>query len=343
MKTKVKDKFSTSKGLIRVLCGVLIVISNFNIVNASSTADDLKAYLGITVEKHEEEKESHVDGLENESINYEKNDDEQSSENDGTSKIELAKTELEILNGDLEHLIKKDKSGFEIVSKISEIRDKKREINDLGYNVQGTESTDENIGDEGTIIHVPANDIKSRWYNIGYIGSYLKEVVTPMRIYKPYGYLAEEIDGKLIPIGDKNNALWLKITEGAQINCLFNGIVYSVEAEEDKELYSICISHGQDVYTIYRHVKLSDILHKGDKVSQYQILGEVGKASHDDVTHLELQVVIEGKYENPLNLFGTSGKNLYNQYERSYADRYYVEIGEYAYYEEEMSVENPNR
>lgn len=343
MRTEVKNKFSTNRGLLGVLCGVLIVISNFNIVNASSTCDDLKAYLGITVEKHNEEKESHVEGLEDIKIGDTEDKDEQSEDDEEASPVELAKTELEILNGDLEHLIKKDKSGFEIVDKISEIRARKKEISDLGYSIQDTETTDDTAGDAGVIMHVPATDIKSRWYIIGHIGSHLKDVVTPMRIYKPYGYLAEEIDGKLTPLGDKNNALWLKIEEGSNVKSLFNGIVYSVESEEDNELYSICISHGQDVYTIYRHIKLNDILHKGDKITQYQILGTVGKSSHDEITHLELQVVIEGRYVNPLTLFGTSGKNLYNMYERNYTDRYYVEVGEYAYYEEEMSVENPNK
>ena len=56
MKTEVKNRFSTLRGLFGVLCGVLVVTANIEIVNASSTTDDLKAYLGITVEKHDESK-----------------------------------------------------------------------------------------------------------------------------------------------------------------------------------------------------------------------------------------------------------------------------------------------
>ena len=54
-------------------------------------------------------------------------------------------------------------------------------------------------------------------------------------------------------------------------------------------------------------------------------------------------MVIEGKYINPLTLVGTSGRKLYNNYLSNYSDRYYVEVGEYSYYVEEMSVENPNK
>ena len=343
MKTEVKNRFSTLRGLFGVLCGVLVVTANIEIVNASSTTDDLKAYLGITVEKHDESKLFTSDYIEDDENTSENKKDEQSEEDEETSPIELAKTELGILNVSLEQLLKGDATGFEIMAKISEVRDKKHEISMLGYNIQGTDITDDYSNNDNLIQYNPANDIKSRWYNIGSIGSNLKGVVDPMQIYKPYGYLTEQVDGKYTPVADKNNSLWLKADNNTEVNCLFNGIVYSVEAESDNGLYSICISHGQDVYTIYRHVKTKGSLHKGDAVKQYQILGTVGSASDDEQSHLELQVVIEGKYINPLTLFGTSGRKLYNNYLSNYSDRYYVEVGEYSYYVEEMSVENPNK
>lgn len=343
MKTEVKNKFSTCKGLLGVLCGVLVVTANFNIVNASSTTDDLKAYLGITVEKHGEEKEIKADYIEDDTTSSKNENNEQSDKEEEASPIELAKTELVILNGDLEHLIKDDASGFEIINKISEVKAKKQEISTLGYNIQGTDITDDYTDSEEIIHYNSEEDISSRWFDIGEIGSNLDGVMKVMRIYKPYGYLTEEVEGKITPVGEKNTSLWLAADAGAEVKCLFNGIVYSVESETDDGLYSVCVSHGQDVYTIYRHIKLNKDLHKGDKVRQYQILGTVEKSSDDSNTHLELQLVVEGRYVNPLTLFGTSSRKLYNQYLSNNTDRYCVEVGEYSYYDAKMSVENPNK
>ena len=390
MNNKIKHT-ALSKGLFGVLCLIIAVTTNCENVRAESTTDDLKAYLGITVDKTDEEREYSS----NYSDVYGDKNDEHLEKDEKTDPIDIAKENLAKFIAELNQYMSDDASGFVILDTINSIKTKKTEIEALGYETKYTElnndSDESNSEKKSSILTVykSSNDISSRYYDIGDIGDNLKFCITPFEIDIPYGYEVskeytyedsteepveiiestetnevnqeESIDSTETPeesieqhdrytteinysiIGNKHTSLTLKASENTEVKALFNGRIYSIEKDKAcKDAYNISIFHGNGVYTIYRHITLTDDIKKYSMIKQYDILGTVAKNESNEYK-LDIQLVVDKMYINPLLLFGHSGKDIYEKFLLQTDKTYSVESNEYYYYDDSMSVENPNK
>lgn len=331
----------TSRGLLGVLCVVITLTTNSMNVMASSTIDDLKSYIGITVEKIEDKSVNVSEYIES----TEKHSEELDEKEETTQPIDIAKDKLANLNAELEQYMLNDTSGFKILDTIDSIIETKNEIESLGYVVK-QEYFEDDSESTPSVAYDATKDIKSIWYNIGSIGDYLKFCITPFVITKPYGYEVvynyetEEYE----KVGEKNTVLELQADENTVVTSIFNGKIYSIEKDtEGVNTSNICINHGNGLYTIYRHVNVNENIKKGDTVSQYDEIGTVGKSTDADEMHLGIQVILDSTYINPLIIYGSSGENIYKKFLSSTDKEYAVGASEEYYYNSDMSVENPNK
>ena len=304
----------------------------------------MKSYLGIAVEETDEIKEIIVNNIETDTTLG-----EAPSENPyETSQIDIERKNLKLYNVDLNQLIISDASPYDIVAKINDIKETNNRIKELGYVIETSDiNTDYNDNNEFTI-YDSTKDIDSRWYDIGDIGSNLRFCVSDFSILKPYGYLIEYTNSnktKYNIIGSKNTSLWIKTQTNNDVTSLFNGKIYSLERDEQcTGAKNICINHGNGVYTIFKHINIESDISKGDIISQYQKLGTVAGASDaEGNTYIELQLIIDNEYINPILLFDKSGEYMYNNYKKYSEEEYVVESDEYYYYTEDISIINPNR
>lgn len=337
-----------ARGLLGALCIITTVLANSEIIYADSTTDDLKSYLGIPVDKHEEVKR------------YESNYNEliaQSTENTGDVQIqeEVELQEIDMLSIDLsgygvelDQLLKADASPYVINQKLDIIKETKDQIKSLGYTQSAPILIDEDkYSSEKLVVYESENDINSRWYDIGSIGGTLKMCVDRTFIVRPFGYEVEFDDSldKYVAVGDKNRSLWLAASVGDNVKAQFNGVVLSIEKDKNGDgTQNICIKHGNNVFTIYKHLHLKDRLGVGDHVKQYEVLGTAGKSLNEEYTnHIEIELIIDKTYINPLLMYGSSGKGMYENLIRSSIKEFAVEKGEGYYWTESMKLENPNK
>lgn len=347
--TKYGNPIVVMRGFFGTLCIITMVVSNYKIAYADSTTDDLKAFLGFTVEKHEE-----VNRYES---NYGKLI-EDTSETSGDVHIdkEVELSEVDILNQnlsvygmELDKLVKEDKSPYEIKNKLDLIIDTKNEVKQLGYSTSEQSLIDDNkdYSAGNLVVYESYNDINSRWYNIGDIGNNLKFPLAHTRIVRPYGYevvFDNDLD-KYVPNGDKNMTLWLNADINEEVKASYNGVILSIEDDSLGEgTKNIAIKHGNEVYTIYKHIIPKDKLKVGDVVTQYSVIGNVGKSLEEGYeNHIEIGLIIDRQYINPLLMYGTSGEKIYNELLRSSDREYAVERGEVYYWNSSIAKENPNK
>ena len=338
-----------ARGLLGALCVITAVLANSEIIYADSTTDDLKAFLGITVEKHNE--------VEKYQSNYSELVDNTNNENTNNQiKDEVELTEVDILNQnlsiygmDLNQLMLKDASPYEIRLKLNDIESTKESIKQLGYKTEHESILEDDLyknNKTNLIVYESENDINSRWYDIGEIGGNLRNCVDNTFIIRPYGYEVEynTSSGKYEAIGEKNRGLWLAASVGESVKAQFNGVVLSIEKDaEGEDTKNICIKHGNNVFTIYKHLHLKDSISVGSNVSQYEIIGTAGRSINEDYgNHIEIELIIDSMYINPLLMYGSSGKGMYENLIRSSEKVYAVEKGEGYYWNSNMSIENPN-
>ena len=87
----------------------------------------------------------------------------------------------------------------------------------------------------------------------------------------------------------------------------FNGIVGAIETD-DNTIYSVEIMSGS--YVKVKYTGLKDIkVKEGDIVKQYDIIGVL-----ESGTESELYIEVDGRYINPLLLFGTNGKQAFYEW-----------------------------
>ena len=338
----------TVRGLLGALCVVTMVVSNYKIAYADSTTDDLKAFLGFAVEKHDEvEKyESNYDKLISGTSEIES--DIQIDKELELSTIDILNNNLSIYGMDLSQLVKSDASPYDIKAKLDTIIETKNEIKQIGYSTSNPGILDESkdYSANQLVVYESSNDINSRWYDIGDIGNNLKFPLKHARIVRPYGYVVEynsEYD-KYTAVGEKNHSLWLEADEGDVVKAQFNGVILSIEKDtEGQDSQNIAIKHGNEVFTIYKHVRVKSSLKVGDYVRQYQEIGTASVSLEEEYdNHIEIELIIDKSYVNPLLMYGTSGKGLYEALLRSSDKEYAVERGEGYYWNNTMVQENPN-
>lgn len=147
-------------------------------------------------------------------------------------------------------------------------------------------------------------------YDIGEIGNYMKWPVNyGLYLLSPFGLRMNQITFDLV---EKHNGIDLRVKENTSVFAQWNGIVSNIY-DIDKEGITIEISHGNDLKTIYKHLSNSKVS-IGDNVTQYQIIGNVGKNNDGVDTHLHFGIYLDGEYVNPLYFMGNEGLRAFKTF-----------------------------
>lgn len=94
---------------------------------------------------------------------------------------------------------------------------------------------------------------------------------------------------------------------GTSIRAVANGVV---EYAGQQRGYGnvVVIDHGKGQTTLYAHLD-SMAVHKGDKVSQSQSIGTVGRTGWATGPHLHFEFRIDGEHQDPLAVLAKQGQN----------------------------------
>lgn len=99
-----------------------------------------------------------------------------------------------------------------------------------------------------------------------------------------------------------HNGIDLITSVGTNVYACANGKVSSIQKSEKGKGNSIEINHGNGYVTTYSH--LADIrVRNGQKVKQGAIIGRVGISGTSFAPHLHYEVLLNGKYQDPVNYF----------------------------------------
>jgi len=334
----VKIRHKLLKGLSSAL--LVLFLAALCVVDAQcATTDDLKAYLGYTVEKLNLNKEelSEMDVMQNSITNYTKEksaiegkiselrNQRNSLSDEIRSKFESASTANSIL------LSIKSIEAIDIkldteISNGKEVSMRIEHINKImsAYNVVDTSGIEES---------------EAYNFDIGEIGtSKITAVGENPVIVTPYGYRINT-DGS---IEEKKNSVSLKIQSGNDVYAQWNGVITNIFKEDGKDV--IEIYHGNNVYTTYRNVITT--LKMNDKVQQGEVIGKAGNSKAYEYTkdnHIEFEICIDGTFVNPILVYGRDSERIFNDWLKSAYETYTIEKGEHYYYIKEISKDNPNK
>lgn len=337
----IRKGVSYTRGLAIVLLAITISASQEIKVQAM-TVDDLRSYLGMTVAERQP--------------TMIKVDDYESGQSNGSSPagkkngeaitLEQLKSELYRMETSYEQGLKANTSARDLVEMLSAIKDIKSEIdektkvagtvNNVDVNALIASSNTENIEAEKN------GKIGTYEFNIGDTGD---KAISPtgklLSLIKPYGYKINE-DGSHEA---KNTSIDLSAPVGTAIESQWNGKVAYIEDDESEGCKVITLFHGQGLYTVYHHVIPSD-LYVGKTVYQGTTIGNSGDTSKKETdiqNHIEYQVILDGKYINPILVFGNRSRDMYEDWLKHSYDVYTVEDGEEFYYNTSMSKNNINK
>ena len=109
-----------------------------------------------------------------------------------------------------------------------------------------------------------------------------------------------------------HNGIDLYAGEGNNVLALWNGVISNIY-QTDKDGMVVEISHGEDLKTIYKHLK-NVIVEVGESVKQYDIIGTIMRFDFGEKSHLHLSVFLDGEYVNPIYLFGNKGLYALREY-----------------------------
>lgn len=315
------------RGLIIAL--LIIFIYNVQVVNAA-TVDDLRRYLGLDVKDSIEEIDYDID--------IEKDINIESIYN---SRIESLEGRLEELSNSYGDRFKAGVGFMDLIYIVYDIERIHKQIEDLkdlkaigSVDVVGMIEHSMSLSDD---INSREDVLGSKYFNIGTIGD---DAISPandyLKLITPYGY-------KLKPDGtyeDKNVSIDLALSKNIPVLSQWNGRVSEIVEDSNVEGCSVVkIYHGDNLYTIYHHIKPKE-LYVGKNVIQGEIIGYIGDTTKSESlkeNHLTYEIVLDNKNINPLIIFGNRGKTIYENWLNSTIDVYTVEEGEEFYYVPSMS------
>lgn len=212
-------------------------------------------------------------------------------------------SELEIAHSDLAKsfqggsnidIVLKDKSKLEsLLHRISNMKK-------VGYNIN-VEYLPNIWEDKYLQVQNIVNQLNDQ-FEIGYVGNGLKiPLDSSMSIEYPYGLRLNETEDALY----MNEGIGFRAKIGTMVLSQWNGIV--------ERIYNglvgktVEIRHGNSLKTIYKNVGNLKVS-VGEKVSQYQVIGELLKTSGDNLNSvLHFEVYIDGESVNPIYLYGEEG------------------------------------
>lgn len=139
-------------------------------------------------------------------------------------------------------------------------------------------------------------------FEIGYVGNGLKiPLDSSMSIEYPYGLRLNETEDALY----MNEGIGFRAKIGTMVLSQWNGIVERIYNGSVGK--TVEIRHGNSLKTVYKNVGNVKVS-VGEKVSQYQVIGELLRTSEDNLNGvLHLEVYIDGESVNPIYLYGEEG------------------------------------
>ena len=176
-------------------------------------------------------------------------------------------------------------------------------------------------------------DINSLDYIIGDIGSRAHSVVsTTFRIVTPYGFTKHASEEKFT--SSKLLGIELLAPEGTEIVSQWNGVVVGTYNDLASGAQTIKIYHGNSTYTVYSHVRAVKGVYVGATVRTGEVIAVAANTKDAEPTkdnHILYQIKLNGEFINPLTIYGSRGKTLYERWLTSNAYDNVVEAGE-SYY-----------
>lgn len=317
---------------------VVALLTGNTVYLRAETVDDLKASLGIEVEKETE-------SLAEDNVIE---DNEFSIDTKSASqRLSEVKSSISSYEKRLQDALDSKRNNIKasnIAILVQNIQDKKNELVEVERLVDLEEQINKDFTmsiEEYTEDEV---DIESTEYDIGLIGNRNPSPVKNyFKLVTPYGYKLNE-DGTH---GKKLTNIDLAANKGDKILSQWNGVIAEIKSDDTiTGAKTITIYHGRDLYTIYSHVEPLKELVIGKKVRQGEEIGSAVDTKTDEedkLNHISFQVAIEDKFINPLLIFGTKGEKAYKQFIKTTSDRYAIAQGENYYYNEKMQVDNPNK
>ena len=369
------------RGLILAL-SLGIVVSNLAIPVHAATINDLREFLGLSIQNSSESNpyNGHDKSSSSESGNY-------SDQNSGESGEDIIYKEIVINNQKLLDLSEYDNqiieiselldtrlhngsSAYVIVNTVDElinITNKRTEAIrnfESGYSKESRVTIIENKDDiyssyseeydvdmeelRKELNPYDLEDISRLDYDIGGIGSNaVSPVFSHMKLITPYGFTKPTLsetytDSKLLGMD-------LSTVPNDSIVAQWNGMVVAIGTDDSKSFQYIKLYHGNGLYTVYSHVYVIKGLVVGDLVrAGHEIAHAADTTSYEPSkeNHMFYQIKLDGEYINPLLVFGERGKYLYEDWITSYAMDNVVEVGE-SYFNDKSElksthVENPD-
>lgn len=182
--------------------------------------------------------------------------------------------------------------------------------------------------------------ITSLDYDIGYIGKQAPCIVKNyFKLVTPWGFNKQayetEYDSKFLGIE-------LYARPDDEIISQWNGVVVDIGTDDTNYLQYIKIYHGNSTYTVYSHVYPISGVYIGTKVKCGQTIAVAGDTSQyepEKDNHVMYQIRLDGDYINPLLIYGSRGKQIYETWITSHAIDNVVEAGEKYYNDEDETVE----
>ena len=153
-------------------------------------------------------------------------------------------------------------------------------------------------------------------YDIGGIGFDAISVVEGRyNLVMPWGFSKHELEEKYI--NSKLLGVELQASKGTNILSQWNGVVvgiFNIDSGSGLKIY-----HGNGLYTIYNYVKPDDKISVGSYVRAGSKIGEsMGYSESALPGHIYYQMKINGVFVNPILIFGSSGKVMYEYWMKNY-------------------------
>lgn len=196
---------------------------------------------------------------------------------------------------------------------VESILHKIESLRDIGYDIDV-----EYIPNVWTEKYEEVNKVISEmnsYYDLGDLGEGMKvPYIGTFRIYSPFGPRLNKFTYDSV---ENHTGLDFNIPIDTVVISQWNGVVSKIYTT-DTMGKTIEISHGQNLKTVYSH--LGDIRVKvGQRVTQYEAIGTTGNTGKMVSPHLHFGVYLDGKFINPIYLYGSEGLMAFKTYASTYA------------------------
>lgn len=187
--------------------------------------------------------------------------------------------------------------------------------------------------------------VSSIEYNIGDIGDSSISVVDKyLKIVTPWGFNKNANEDKF---NTKLLGIELYAEQNDDIKAQWNGMVVDIGTDYTGESQYLKIYHGNSTYTVYNNIFACNNITVGKMVYQGQVIGKAAdtkKYQPNKENHIFYQIRLNGRYINPILIYGNRGKKLYEEWLKTHPSDNLVESYEKYYndIDETWNVNQPN-